>query len=157
MKIAINSCFGGFSLSPLAVQRLSPLAVQRLAQLQGKECYFFTGFKELEGPKAAGEVENNMFFSAYLTPVPYKQPEDWHTLTPKQRQESNDAYDKIALSARPDDRTDPLLIQVIEELGEKADGCCAKIKIVEIPDGTNYVIEEYDGRESIHEAHQSWH
>jgi hypothetical protein len=34
MKIVINDCFGGYSLSPIAMQEL--------AKLKGKECYFFT-------------------------------------------------------------------------------------------------------------------
>jgi hypothetical protein len=57
---------------------------------------------------------------------------------------------------RPRDRADANLIQVIEELGVKAAGGFADLKIVEIPDGTNYEIDEYDGMESIHEVHQSW-
>ena len=51
------------------------------------------------------------------------------------------------------DRADPLLIQVIEELGsEKASGQCAKLVIEDIPKGTLYRINEYDGYESIEYA-----
>ena len=47
-------------------------------------------------------------------------------------------------------RTDPLLIQVIEELGsEKASGLYAKLDIEELPSGCRYRITEYDGFESI--------
>lgn len=45
-------------------------------------------------------------------------------------------------------RHDPALIQVIEELGEAADGFCAKLRIEEI-DGKKYRIDEYDGYESV--------
>jgi hypothetical protein len=56
-----------------------------------------------------------------------------------------------------DDRTDPALIQAIETLGaEPCSGPHAKLKIVEIPDGTQYEIDDYDGKESIHEVHESW-
>lgn len=54
------------------------------------------------------------------------------------------------------DRSDPNLIRVVEKLGEKADGKFAELEIVEIPDGTDWVIEEYDGREWIAEAHRTW-
>ncbi|MDD3101881.1 MAG: hypothetical protein PHE59_01940 [Patescibacteria group bacterium] len=37
-------------------------------------------------------------------------------------------------------RTDPALIQVIEELGEKANGINASLVIMKIPDGTKYTI-----------------
>jgi hypothetical protein len=54
-------------------------------------------------------------------------------------------------------RTDPRLIQAIEELGEKeSSGKLAKVHIIEIPDGIQYEIDEYDGVESVEEIHRSW-
>jgi len=53
-------------------------------------------------------------------------------------------------------RDDPLLIQVIEELGTRANGPLAKLKIVEIPDGTDYTIISQDGLEHIAEVHRTW-
>lgn len=48
------------------------------------------------------------------------------------------------------DRADPALIKVVEELGDRASGCCAKLAVVEIPDeATDYDISEYDGAESV--------
>jgi hypothetical protein len=47
------------------------------------------------------------------------------------------------------ERNDPALIQVIEELGRDADGECAKLRIVDLPAGTQYRIDEYDGSESV--------
>lgn len=54
------------------------------------------------------------------------------------------------------ERTDPDLIYVVEELKEEANGEHAKLKIVEIPDGIQWEIDEYDGMESIEEVHRSW-
>jgi hypothetical protein len=54
------------------------------------------------------------------------------------------------------DRTDKYLIQVIEELGEEADGTFASLKIVEIPDDVDWVIQEYDGVEWVAERHRTW-
>lgn len=54
------------------------------------------------------------------------------------------------------ERDDPVLVQVVEELGEAADGFCANLSIVEIPDGIAWQIEEYDGNEWIAEQHQTW-
>lgn len=49
------------------------------------------------------------------------------------------------------ERDDPDLIAVVEELGEVADGFCSKLKIVEIPNGTDWAISDYDGMESVRE------
>lgn len=54
------------------------------------------------------------------------------------------------------DRDDPALVQTVEELGEEAYGRYAILKIVEIPDDVEWVIQEYDGRETIHEKHRIW-
>jgi len=57
-------------------------------------------------------------------------------------------YNGIVVDGQPfwDDciqRHDPVLIQILEELGYK------HLKIVEIPDFTSYSIGEYDGKEWI--------
>jgi hypothetical protein len=54
------------------------------------------------------------------------------------------------------ERDDPNLIKVVEKLGGKANGRFAKLNIVEIPDGIDYEITDYDGRESVEEKHRSW-
>ena len=53
-------------------------------------------------------------------------------------------------------RIDPDLVAVVEELQDKANGFAAELNVVEIPDGTDYVLEEYDGREWIAERHETW-
>jgi len=46
-------------------------------------------------------------------------------------------------------RNDPALAQVVEELGKDANGDFAELSIVDLPSGTRYRIEEYDGSESV--------
>lgn len=53
-------------------------------------------------------------------------------------------------------RDDPLLIAAVEALGSAANGACAELKIVEIPDGVEWCIEEYDGIEWVAEVHRTW-
>lgn len=53
-------------------------------------------------------------------------------------------------------RDDPILIQIVEEMGDKADGTFASLRIVEIPDDVDWYIEEYDGREWVSERHRTW-
>ena len=47
------------------------------------------------------------------------------------------------------DRADPILVQVVEELGESASGDFAKLKIRALVKGTPYRIDEYDGLEQV--------
>ena len=47
------------------------------------------------------------------------------------------------------ERDDPVLVQVVEQLGKKANGPFAELRIEDIPPGTYYRIDEYDGNESI--------
>ena len=53
-------------------------------------------------------------------------------------------------------RDDPVLVEVVEHLGEAANGCCAELKIVEIPDDVVWYVEEYDGNEWVAERHRTW-
>ena len=54
-------------------------------------------------------------------------------------------------------RNDPALVEVVEELGEKANGKYSDLKIVEIPDNVEWHIAEYDGREHVAENHRTWY
>ena len=54
------------------------------------------------------------------------------------------------------ERCDPVLIQVVEEMGEAANGFAADLKIVEIPDDVKWHVSEYDGWEHIAEDHRTW-
>lgn len=53
-------------------------------------------------------------------------------------------------------REDPHLVQVVEELGAAANGPYAELKVVEVPDGVEWTIHEYDGCEWVAEVHRTW-
>ena len=53
-------------------------------------------------------------------------------------------------------RTHPLLIRVVEELGDKASGRFGELAVIEIPDGIEWEISDYDGIETIEELHRTW-
>ena len=54
------------------------------------------------------------------------------------------------------ERSNPKLVEVVEKLGAEANGRWANLRVVNIPDGAEYEIDEYDGIETIHEKHRSW-
>jgi len=57
-----------------------------------------------------------------------------------------DAFTRYDLE---DDRADPILVQVVEELGGEADTMFSNLQIRELPEGTLYRIDEYDGMETV--------
>jgi hypothetical protein len=50
----------------------------------------------------------------------------------------------------------PVLVALVEEYGASINGAFSALKVVEIPDGVNWYIEEYDGLEHISERHRTW-
>lgn len=53
-------------------------------------------------------------------------------------------------------RDSKFLLQVIEELGEEANGDLATLMVVEIPDDVDWEIQEYEGLELVAEKHRTW-
>ena len=65
----------------------------------------------------------------------------------------------MSIGSQQNLRCDPRFVQIVEELGEKANNSYCELKIVEIPFQTidGWYIDESDcGIESIHEAHRVW-
>lgn len=57
--------------------------------------------------------------------------------------------DDDAWNVRDIPRTDPVLVAIVEEWGERANGPHADLQIRELPKGTLYRIDEYDGWERV--------
>lgn len=53
-------------------------------------------------------------------------------------------------------RNDPALVTVVRRLGSEAAGEYATLKVVEIPAGVDWFIDEYDGKEWVAEKHRTW-
>lgn len=149
MKLVINNQFGGFGLSPLGLQEW--------AKRKGKECYFFKyDYKAKRTvPLTLEQAAGELMWNAYSVPNPedYKLNERGEDGTFK---DANARATEIGLSCLRIPRDDADLIAVVEELGEKANGACAKLRIVEIPDDVAWEIEEYDGNEWVSENHRRW-
>lgn len=79
-------------------------------------------------------------------------PEDYYCITlfylePKDK--ANPDKERPFLDETKLPRHDPELVQVVQEMGKKASGQCANIKLEKVPSGTLYRIDEYDGNESV--------
>ena len=140
MKIVVNRCFGGFGLSPLAIKEY--------LKLKGKKAFFYeqTKYDFRNGKdeyKRVDELKRGSFTI--------------HAVT-KDLGETINKFPKNAEYFYDGDisRTDKDLITVVEKLKEKANGDYASLEVVEIPDGIDWEIDEYDGSESVEEKHRSW-
>ena len=50
------------------------------------------------------------------------------------------------------ERNDPVLVEVVEQLGDLANSCYSKLKVVEVPDDVKWYIHDYYGNEKVHEC-----
>ena len=137
MKIIINKCYGGFGLS-IAAQNL-------YAEKSGFKLWFY---KQKEYKHQGGKDL-------------YVRDDGMGSYNHAVKKDLGDSCEKLPANEYwyygDIGRADPLLVEVVEEIGEeKASGDLAKLRIVEIPDGIEYEIDDYDGMESIHEHHQTW-
>ena len=145
MKIIKNTCFGGYSLSAKAKIEI--------AKRKGLEIYFFDGDEKPLTHEEVWDSKHSMFYMDYTVPNPYelgvsRPDEDGFYTT------ANELSKKLSIDF--DNRTDTDIISVVETLGDEANGSCAKLEVVEIPDGIEYEIDEYDGNETIRETHCTW-
>ena len=54
-------------------------------------------------------------------------------------------------------RDDPVLVDLVKELGKDACNTDSSLQVVRIPADVEWVIEEYDGKEWISEVHRTWY
>jgi len=138
--IVINDCHGGFGLSAMAIERYHDIMNRPVWIETNRMC--------------------SLVKTVWLVPLDQRVelpgPKEWQTMTDQEKLNYNDRYNNQVWSDRDLVRDDPVLIQVVRELGTKANAPVAKLKIVEIPASVEWQIEEYDGKEWVAERHRTW-
>jgi hypothetical protein len=146
MKLVINKCYGGFGVSIEALKLLIEMKSEAVETYTVKEYY----------------GGNNPNFAH----------RDWQADYQKDQarfKDAGDGYrcdsfgstlykDDYVFSLKREDkyRSDPALVSVVEKLGKDASSDMAELKVVEVPDGIEFEIEEYDGVEWVSEVHRTW-
>jgi hypothetical protein len=133
-KIVYNACYGGFGLSRKAIER----------------------YHELNGQQVWIEPDEKMstldIYTVWLVSPENRVkplPGYWGDHSMEDRIRYNEEYSKQTWSHYDLDRADPILVQVVEELGKAANARSADLKIRELAKGTIYRIDEYDGNENV--------
>lgn len=149
MKVAVNKCFGGFGISSIALKELAMRNAKCIETYTPK--HYYGGDNVKYKGKNDWEKKWNEEFAKY---------EDIGDGFMAHKYSYNLYKDGLLYSlmdrSECEVRTDKDLIEVIETLGDKADGFCAKLSITEIPDNIQWEINEYDGMEHIAEVHRIW-
>jgi hypothetical protein len=126
-KVVYNACYGGFGLSKEACQRYWDIKGQ---------------------PIWIGDSQFAGYFTIWLVPPEERlEKKEWSSMTMDERHDFNYQYSKHTWSDSNVDRHDPVLVQVVEELGDKANGNHANLQIDEVYG--SYRIDEYDGFERV--------
>lgn len=131
MKVAINKCYGGFSVSHEVAVKLKEKG--HPIRLEGEM------YRDGSGPvqrflsnKMSYYLDNEDFISVPDCGNLYVVADGWHS-----------------------HRAHPDLIEAIES-SKDPNGHSSDIRIVEIPDDIEWEIDEYDGVETIREKHRRW-
>ena len=135
-NVVINRCFGGFGLSDEAVREY--------AKLKGFDVFGYVNPPHDFNSYVRIEHSLNSFLTYWVKEDAGDNP-------------TNEEINKVEwLHQRDIPRDDEALIKVVKTLKKKANGRCADLQIVKIPDDVEYEISEYDGLEHIAEKHRTW-
>ncbi len=142
MKVVINKCYGGFGLSPVALVALYQEGMTDLAhpvqEYFGKD---YLKDSTIIGYRAALDRWNEYLRTGkegtFLTVF-------------------TEDGEFVIEQGREIDRNDPRLVEIVERLGINASGRHAKLVVIDIPEGTDWEVSEYDGYEKVVEKHRSW-
>lgn len=129
-KIILNKCYGGFELSRKAYELYA----------KKKELELYTYTMTIENNKCKYKYSDGSdFFIVYFTKNFGNNVEI-----------SKEDYKKYVLYLSETVREDKTLIEVVEELGKKASGRFGELEIVKIPDNAFFIIDSYDGLETLY-------
>ena len=129
MKVVINTCHGGFSLSHKGEQRYLELSGQR-AYWYVMPIYSRQEFIRVDNIDDIKPIHNCWCTTSDQGAVLYDYPDD-------------------VFYSRKLERNDPILVQVVKELGKDASSPFSNLEVVDIEKGRWFKIDEYDGYENI--------
>lgn len=138
MEVVINADYGGFGLSHEALLWLHERGCKSIVRKATE--YFGNNTKDLEKAKKVWkqyleDKKDGIFVYTFSPDMEY-------ILSEKN-------YEKSF-------RSDPLVIECVKTLKEKANDRYSALEVITIPDNINWEIDEYDGLEHIEEVHRRW-
>ncbi len=142
MKLVLNKCFGGFGLSHEAMMEIfkhkGVTVYPYITNID--DDYTGTTWTRFQGQPPTSWFDNIEYLGidpgkdSFVTGIGARCNE--------YNQFDSQAYDNYT--------NDADLVAVVEALGDEASGVFAELRIVEIPDGMNYTIDDYGGVETVY-------
>lgn len=143
--IILNKSYGGFDVSIEGYKLY--------AQKRGLKLYYY---------RHVGEEEDAFIYKRY--PVEELQEKDLHPIFYFYSTKDLGEYTSerpidptILLDLDEGHREDPVLVEVVRELGQSANTYLSNLQIVDVPisfANNNYTVDSYDGIETLHEKIQ---
>jgi len=138
-KVILNKCYGGYGFSVKAHKEY--------CKAKNIPCYVYVYTCDTNNSsilvKWDTDDEPNTAFIWYITKDNVNKLDDIH--------------DEDMILLERVSREDSTLIDIVERLGKEANSRYSELKIVEIPNSIKeYVIDDYDGYETLHEKVQVW-
>jgi len=136
-KIILNKCYGGFDVSDEAYRLY--------AKRKGLELFCYKpDFSQKSMKYIKIDTASNIF--------------DFYVTKDLGESTTSKVINDYHLMLEHGHRDDETLIDIVEELGEKASGPYGKLVVVEVPDDVaeDYIIDNYDGIETLHKRVQVW-
>ena len=137
MKIVLNGCYGGFGLSYEAMALY--------LHAKNREAFFYKDISAYDDYTKVHKYQR-----VTLQEIRESKTSNFIYCTTEDQGEYLFKFPEDVINFNDIDRTDPTLISVVETMGsEAASGRFASLYIEEIPDGTQYKIDNYDGIEDL--------
>ena len=153
MKVILNKCYGGFGVSSEAYKLYAEKkGIELYPYVEDNSNYISKGETTYHKVDWTDKRLNRILITHYFT----KDLGETIIENKDNKSEFNELYKNYALYINGNYRTDPILVEVVEELRGKANGNFADLVVVEIPDGMMYDIDDYDGIETLHESVRVW-
>ena len=124
--IVVNRCWGGFSISEVAV-----LWMRKNAPCDHKETIWGEYYDDGSGP-----VVGQRYVEIYGSEEEARKNESYY---------EHGQY-----------RDCPSLLKAVQVLGSKAFGRLSELEIVAVPSDAKWEIDDYDGMEKVCEKHREW-
>lgn len=149
-KVIINKCFGGYGFDPFTVQKYAEAKGVRLYWYK-RDCNVYIGNLKEYMVKIPFEMIMKddgvrLWYVALTKDMGDSYIRDWN--------DENVCSNEFEIPNNDTSRTDPVLIGIIEKYGDQNTHSCHAPTVVEVPDGVEWIIEEYDGFETLHEKHR---